>query len=218
MAEKPKSPTAKPKQPAATEQQPQEEPKSKFGLVFKVMVVGLALCILIAIGFAAGVYLKFIDVEKLATELNVSQYPVVGRFFPKTNFEPVELEEDKTAAQPAAPGPQTPLVQSQQPPVSASAMQPANPNLITKEDLEKQAKLQQQQEAKQIAKLARLYSGMKPEAAVAIMKELSDSTVIAIFGKMEEEQVSKILSLFDTQRAARLSEDMLKGRAQQPIL
>lgn len=218
MAEKPKRPTATPKQPAATEQQPQAEPKSRFGLIFKIMVIGLTLCILIAIGFAAGVYLKLIDVEKLAGNLNVSQYPVVGRFFPKTNFEPVELEEDKTAAQPAAPGPQAPAVQSQQSPVAASTMPPASPNLITKEDLEKQAKLQQQQEAKQISKLARLYSGMKPEAAVAIMKELDDATVIAILGKMEEEQVSKILSLFDAQRAARLSEDMLKGRSQRPIL
>ncbi|WP_371371258.1 MotE family protein [Sporomusa aerivorans] len=214
MAEKPKNPPVNSKQPANTVQQPPEAAKSKFGLFFKIMIVALSLCILVAIGFAAGVYLKFIDVDKLAGDLNLSQYPVVGRFFPKTNFEPVELEEDQ-APQPVLP---VPSAQNQQPIASLPAQQPVSPNTITKEELEKQAKIKQQEEAKRISKLARLYTGMKPEAAVAIMHELDDPTVIAIFGKMEEEQVSKILSLLDSKRAARLSEDMLKGRVQQPVL
>lgn len=210
MAEKPKTLAAKPKQslpeptPLASEA---EVPKSKFNVIFKVLSVIVALCILIAIGFAGGVYLKIIDVEKISRDANLSQYPVVARFFPKTNFEPVELDED--AAQPKLPNEQ----QQIQPPAASvlQTPQPSGPNIITKEELEKQAKIKQQEEAKRISKLARLYGGMKPEAAVAIMQDLDDSTVISILGKMEDEQVSKILASFDSARAARITQDMLRG-------
>lgn len=207
MAEKPKVPVANSKQP--------QQPKS--GLLLKIMVAVIVLLILIGIGFAAGVYLKFFDTEKLAKDLNLSKYPVIGGFFPKTNFETVELPEDSIDVQAETPlkSKQTQTLQPQQPPLVS---QPINPNLITKEELEKQAKLKQQGEAKRISKLARLYGGMKPDEAIAIMQELDDSTVLAIFSKMEEEQVSKILALFDSKRAARLTQDMLKGQDQLPSL
>ena len=217
MAEKPKAPAAKSKQPPVITQQISQASQSKFGLLFKVLVIALTLCILIAIGFAGGVYLKLIDVGKLAHDMNLSQYPVVGRFLPKTNFEPVELDEDTVTTQPVSVPPLTPN-QNHQPATAAPTPQLPNANIITKEDLEKQAKLRQQEEAKRISKLARLYGGMKPDAAVGIMKELDDPTVISILGKMEEEQVSKILALFESKRAARITEDMLKGRVQPPSL
>ncbi|SMC65960.1 MotE family protein [Sporomusa malonica] len=203
MAEKPKAPVANSKQ----------LPQSKSGLMFKVMAIAVALLILIVIGFAAGIYLKLIDVEKLANDMNLAKYPVIGGFFPKTNFETVELEEDGSNGQQTAPVKPN-QTQTRQPIPTLPVPQPANPNIITKEDLEKQAKLKQQEEAKRISKLARLYGAMKPEEAIAIMQELDDPTVIAIFSKMEEEQVSKILALLDSKRAARLTQDMLKGQAQ----
>lgn len=217
MAEKPRTPAAKSTQPPVAPPPVQQEPQSKFGLVFKILVVALALCILTAIGFGAGVYFKFFDVEKIAQDMNLSQYPVMERFLPKTNFEPVELAEDMAAPEPATVPPVTPNP-IQQPATLAPTPQTPNPNIITKEDLEKQAKLKQQEEAKRISKLARLYGGMKPDAAVTIMNELDDADVIAIFGKMEEDQVSKILAMFDAKRAARITEDMLKGRRQPPSL
>lgn len=219
MAEKPKTSTANSKRSPAVPPPVTEVPKSKFGLAFKVIAIGLILCILVAIGFAAGIYLKLINVEKIANDMNLSQNPVVGRFMPKTNFEPVELEEDGSTVPELPPTQQTPAAQSPiQQQQLMSMPQSDTPTMITKEDLEKQAKLQQQQEAKRISKLARLYGGMKPEAAVSIMKELDDPTIIAIFGKMEEEQVSKILSMFESKRAARITSDMFKGRVQQPSL
>jgi len=219
MAEKPKTPAVKPKQTTsvATTNAPEAEaPKSKISVVFKVLSILVALCILIAIGFAAGVYLKVIDIEKITKDANLSQYPVVARFFPKTNFEPVELEEDAAVAQRGLPGDPK---QVQSPSVSMlPTPQPSGPTVITKEEVEKQAKIKQQEENKRISKLARLYGGMKPEAAVAIIKELDDPTVISIFGKMEEEQVSKILALIDSSRAARISQEMLRGQPQVPRL
>lgn len=217
MAEKPKTPAAKSKQTVLTPPEIPEAPQSKFGLVFKIVFVALALCILVAIGFAAGVYLKMIDVEKITKDINLSQNPVVGRFLPKTNFEPVELEEDTENIQ-IPPGSALTPNHTQQPVIVPPAEQLPNDNIITKEDLEKQAKLRQKEEAKRISKLARLYGEMKPDAAVAIMKELDDPTIVAIFNKMEEEQVSKILALFESRRAARITENMLKGQVQPPSL
>ncbi|HWR43165.1 magnesium transporter MgtE [Sporomusa sp.] len=205
MAEKQKNPAANSKQ----------SPQPNSGVGLKIMAIIVALLILVGIGFAAGVYLKLIDVEKLASDMNLAKYPVIGRFFPKTNFETVELAEEGAPVQTVVPVKPN---QAQQPTATLLVPQPSNPNIITREDLEKQAKLKQQEEAKRISKLSRLYGGMKPDEAIAIMKELDDPTVIAIFSKMEEEQVSKILALFDSRRAARLTQDMLKGQAQSPNL
>ena len=218
MAEKPKTTANKSKQPPAVDAKvttETEAPKSKFSKIFKVLSIFLALCILIAIGFAAGVYLKLIDVEKIARDANLAQYPVVARFLPKTNFEPVELEEEPTTTQSVKP-----IDPKQTQPPTTSLLpnsQLTGSNIITKEELEQQAKIKQKEEAKRISKLARLYGGMKPDAAVAIMKDLDDPTVIAIFGKMEEEQVSKLLASFDATRAARITQDMLRGQPQVQI-
>ena len=71
-------------------------------------------------------------------------------------------------------------------------------------------KKQQQEENKRIGRLARLYGGMKPDEAVGILNRLDDAEVLAIMGKMEEDQVSKILPLFDSSRAARLTQSMMR--------
>ncbi len=67
-------------------------------------------------------------------------------------------------------------------------------------------------EQKRLSKVAGLYNIMKAEAAVPILNELDDATVILLFSKMEEEQVSKIMTLLEPSRSARLSDAMLKGR------
>ncbi|HWR05344.1 magnesium transporter MgtE [Sporomusa sp.] len=207
MAEKQKKPVANPKQ----------LPQSNSGIGLKFMAIIVTLLILITMGFAAGVYLKLIDVEKLASDMNLAQYPVIGSYFPKTNFETVELAEEGTSVQDEVQVKPN-RAETQQSNDLSAVPRVINPNLITKEDLEKQAKLMQQDENKRISKLSRLYGSMKPGEATAIMKDLDDPTVLAIFSKMEDEQVAKILALFDSKRAASLTQDMLKGRAQLPNL
>lgn len=197
----------KPTKKAVDKQSPQ--PKSS-GLIVKGLAVAVALLILISLGLTAGVYFKLIDVEKLARDLNLTQHPVVAALIPKTNFEPVEIAEDDVAAQRGN-------IQSL-PSVSTPQSVDNNPNLIIRDELDKQVKLQRQEEAKRISKLARLYGGMKPAEAVSIMQELDNYTVLAILGKMEEEQAARILALFDAKRAARLSEDILNGQVRPPAL
>lgn len=189
--------------------QPVEPKKTRKKMLVFAAILGLLM--LAGVGFGLGIYLRLVDVQGLADRLKLSDYPVIGRYFTKqqTNFEPVETDNSGNATKQASEIPaQVPGVNPQSTQVASST--PANP--IDAAENAKRIKAQQQEEAKRIGKLARLYGGMKPDEAVAVLNELDDDTVIAILGKMEEEQVSKIIPLFDTKRAARLTDTMFKGQ------
>lgn len=174
---------------------------------FKIMIVLLVLAMLVGVGFAAGVYFKFFDLNKLAADLKLHQLPVIGQYFPKSN--PIEEANLSVAADVPTP----PAVQAE-PNVSL----PVQPSQALKQpaiaDVEKERleKLRQQEETKRISKLARLYGSMKPEEAVPILNQLDDDIVLLILNKMEDEQVAKLLAAMDNKRAAKLSQFMLKGK------
>lgn len=174
------------------------------GSLLKKMLIAFVIIMLAGVGFALGIYLKLIDLSGIAAKWKLHDYPVIGQYFtpPKTNFEPVEIEDQKDSL-PGSSNP--PVVQS---PVQPPALVPP-PNNI---DRDKQAKIKQQEEAKRISKLARLYENMKPDEAMAILSKLDDATIIDIFSKMDESQVAKIMAQFDADRAARISQAMLKGK------
>lgn len=185
-----------------------EKPKKRLTTIFKALLIVLILLIIAAVGFALGIYLKVIDMENLTARWNLNEYPVVGQYFPqpKTNFEPVELDQQNLL--------EAPINTNVIPPVAPAGVTVpvAEKAKIDDSELQKQAKIKQLEEAKRISKLARLYGGMKPDEAVAILNKLDDNTVIDILGKMEEEQVSKIMALFDPRRAANLTQAMLRGK------
>jgi len=187
------------------DKQPVEPQKS--GKAFKIIAIALVLVMLAGVGFALGIYLKLIDLPGLAGKWKLYDYPVIGQYFtkPQTNFEPVDLE-----SQPGMPDQQPGAAQPQAMLAPISPNPAANP--IDNTELDKQAKRKQQEEAKRISKLARLYGGMKPDEAVTILNQLDDDTVLAILSKMEEEQVAKLMPLFDAKRAARITESMLRGQ------
>jgi hypothetical protein len=185
-----------------------EKPKKKLGTIFKLLLVLIILLILAAVGFAAGIYLNLIDMEGLTKSWKLNEYPVVGQYFPqpKTNFETVELEEEQSQEKPSV---ETKIA----PAATAINEVPLAPKgIVDDSELQKQAKIKQQEEAKRISKLARLYGGMKPDEAVTILSELDDNVVLDILNKMEDEQVSKIMPLFDARRAANLTQAMYRGR------
>lgn len=178
------------------------EPSKPKGSLIKKLLIVFVILLLAGVGFALGIYLKLIDLQGITGNWKLHEYPVIGQYFtpPKTNFEPVEL--DDTSSVPAVmPQPQ-PMQQPAPPPTSS-----LNPADIDKDKL---AKAKQQEEAKKISKLARLYENMKPDEAVPILNKMDDDTVIAILNKMDEGQVAKIMALFDPDRAARLSQTMMK--------
>lgn len=191
----------KPKAPAKDNKKKPEPPKKKSsrGLFIAIAVV-LVLIMLTGGAIAAGIYFKLIDLPAIAAQYKLYDYPLIGKYFPKpaTNFETVDLsdqppeEAKKQAAQEPLPAP----------------LPPASKPEETKENIAKA----KQEEAKRISRLARLYGEMKPDEAVPILKELDDPTVLAILAKMEDGQAAKIMALFDAKRAARLTQDMLKGK------
>ena len=183
-----------------------EKPKKKSSRILKIILILLLLLILAVAAFAVGIYLKFINVQSLVDQWKLNEYPVIGQYFspPKTNFDPVEADPQPPSVLPTNPA--TPTV-----------VQPGDvvPEKIKIDDVEfqKQAKIKQQEEAKRISKLSRLYGAMKPAEAVAVLSQMDDDTVLLILSKMEDEQVAKILALFDARRAAILSQSMLRGRS-----
>ncbi len=54
--------------------------------------------------------------------------------------------------------------------------------------------------------LAKIYGGMKPEAAAPILDRLDDATVLTIFRRMKEKQVGEILPLMTRERAIALTQ------------
>lgn len=182
-----------------------EAPKEKSGGILKVILILLLLLILGAASFAVGVFLKVIDIQELADKWQANEYPIVGQFFPqpKTNFEPVPLDQQSPEVTPSS---------STAPSVQPDTKMPEKTK-VDDTELQKQAKMKQQEEAKRISKMSRLYGSMKPDEAVAILNKMDDDTVLLILSKMEDEQVAKILALFDARRAALLSQSMLRGRS-----
>ena len=192
--------TAKPETPVGTK-------KKKRSNIWIVLLIFLLL-LLACGGFIAGVYLKYIDVQQIGQKMKLYDYPLIGSYFtrPVTNFEIVDLPPETSQNQQSVVPPTVTPLQTPSAVPGAPTVQPTD---AEKDKLLQKAK---QEEAKRISKLARLYGGMKPEEAVSIMNQLDDSTVLSIFGKMEEEQVSKIMAMFDPGRSARLTQDMLKGK------
>lgn len=190
------------------------QPKPSSGRrMFKVVLAVLILAVLAAGGFAAGVYLKVIDLPGLAQKHKLHEYPVIGRYFPQplTNFEPVELDD---SAEPPPPPVLPAAPPAAAPPGPAGQLGEQTPAAPLSEEARLLLLKKQQEEAKLISRQARIYGGMKPEEVVPIMNQLDDGTVIAILNKMEEEQVAKLMAQFDAKRAARLTQSMLKGKPQ----
>lgn len=193
---------------ASKDKQP---PKKSFGL-FKLLLGVLILIMLGGAGFASGVYLNLIDLNKLAGDYKLHQYPIVGKYFPKPpELPPDDIETNESSDLPASvvqpplvqpPGPAEPLLANPTPVVPG----------ISDAEKEKLEKARQQEENKRISKMARLYGAMKPEEAVPILNQLEDDMVITIFSKMEDEQVAKLLALMDNKRAAKLTQTMVKGK------
>lgn len=190
------APPGKSKAKTPAKQQPK---KSRPILTFLLVV--FVLLLLGGGGFAAGVYMNLLDVQRF----KLYEYPIIGQYFPK----PPTNEEisDEITEQVVDPKPQSPAQ-----PTATPATTPPAAALPADADKEKLAKSLKQEETKRISKVARLYGDMKPDEAVAIMTQLDDETVLAVFSKMEEEQVAKILALFEPKRSASLTKEMLKGK------
>ena len=66
-------------------------------------------------------------------------------------------------------------------------------------------------EKKRVSKLARLYNQMKPKDAAKALDALDDDMCIAILQRMDESVVAKIMSEFEEEKTARITQIMYAG-------
>lgn len=185
---------------------------NRFLRLIKILAfILLFLCLIIG-GVFLGVYLRVFDVNAMNEKLELYKYPVIGQYFeqPENIDEKEHSDNIELKSKPAAKSEvKQDLLKNN------NANGRTNPNsavVLTKEEIEKQMKLRQAEEKKRISKLARLYNEMKPEDAVKLLEQLDDNMVLAIMGKMEDDQVVQILPLFNTARGANLTRIMYNGK------
>ncbi|MBN1211348.1 MAG: hypothetical protein JXA92_02115 [candidate division Zixibacteria bacterium] len=81
-------------------------------------------------------------------------------------------------------------------------------NVMDKKVTQKILKIEQA-ESTRISNLARLYDGMDSRAVARLMANLDDATVVAILPRMKQKNASAVLQLMPSQRAAKLSKQMI---------
>lgn len=170
------------------EEQDTGKKKGRLGKLGK----GILLLILIIAGFFLGIYLQIFDSEKLG----LSNVPVIGQFFPKPAEEST-VPDDTSKQDDVADQKKTP--------------EKSKPVKLSQKEIDKLTQQRQADEKKRVSKLARLYNEMKPADAAKILETMDNDIVIAIFQRMDESQVSQILTEFDADRAATISKIMYVG-------
>ncbi len=79
---------------------------------------------------------------------------------------------------------------------------------------QKQSKADAKKQAEGLKQTLALYSALRPEQAAAIMDQMPDDKVLDILPQLKERQAARILNaLADPQRKARLSEQLMEGKA-----
>lgn len=189
-----------------TKGKPAQQPKKLSGCLLYLILTVFAITVITGVTVAAADYLGFISLKNIKEEVGkkyqLQKYPILSKYFPEvdTNFDPVPLGDGSSIPKPVPEPP------------GASVLPDPKTNVFSMTDVLREEEKKKNEAARRVSRLARLYGEMKPVEAVAVMKELDDETVLAIFTKMEDDQVAKILALFETARAAKLTQDMLKGQ------
>ena len=168
----------------------------------KILFGLILLLVLVAGGFALGVYLRLFDTKKLNEEYKLHELPVIGEYFvpPAGSAEKSAQSSDSTVS---APGHGAP---------AASGPKKASESVkITKEEIAKQQAEREKAEKKRITKLARLYDDMKAADAAKVMESLDVDLCIAILQRMDESNAAKIMAAFEPERAAQITQIIYEG-------
>ena len=164
----------------------------------KILFILILLLVLIAGGFALGVYLRLFDTQALNEEYGLHELPIIGEYFvpPAGTEEHSETSTTHTGASPAA---------------AAAPKKSSESVKITKEEIEKQQKEREAAEKKRVTKLARLYNDMKPADAAKVMETLDIDLCIAILQRMDESNAAKVITAFEPSRAAEITQIIYEG-------
>jgi flagellar protein FlbB len=166
-----------------------KENRRKFSL--KILISGLVFFLFVAGALAASMYFKIIPMDL------VQKLP----FMPQNNVA-ADLNNQSNDQQPSPDNTATSSVDIQNTAITPPATTPSVTGSNSANG--------QNQTNRNISKLSQLYSGMKPQEAVAILNNLDDQTISNILKKMDENQAAMILVAMDTKRASAISKEMLK--------
>ena len=167
--------------------------------ILKIVVGLILLLVLIAGGFALGVYLRLFDTKALNEEYGLHELPLVGSYFVPPADAKHTASSTETASQPASAA------------AAAAPKKGSESVKITKEEIEKQQKEREAAEKKRVTKLARLYNDMKPADAAKVMETLDIDLCIAILQRMDEGNAAKVITSFDPSRAAEITQIIYEG-------
>ncbi len=170
----------------------------------KILFGLILLLVLVAGGFALGVYLRLFDTQALNEEYGLHRLPIIGDYFvPPPGSDGAAqtggtANDTGTSAHGVASG--------------GSKKHAENSSVkITKEEIAKQQAAREAAEKKRVTKLARLYNDMKAADAAKVMESLDVDLCIAILQRMDESNAAKIMSSFDPARAAEITQIIYEG-------
>ncbi len=163
----------------------------------KILLVLILILVLIVGGFALGVYLRLFDTKELNEEYKLHELPVIGEYFvPPAGNDETGMQSSSSSSSAST------VTKPKKTPETVK---------ITKEEIEKQQKAREAAEKKRVSKLARLYNDMKPADAAKVMESLDLDLCIAILQRMDEGTAAKILTEFEPDRAAQITQIMYEG-------
>lgn len=168
----------------------------------KILFGLILLLVIVAGGFALGVYLRLFDTQALNEEYHLHELPIVGEYFvPPAG----SAEETQTT------GSQSAQTSSAKPAAAGTPKKVSESVKITKEEIAKQQAEREAAEKKRVTKLARLYNDMKAADAAKVMEALDIDLCIAILQRMDEGNAAKIMAAFEPERAAEITQIIYEG-------
>ena len=167
----------------------------------KILFGLILLLVLVAGGFALGVYLRLFDTQALNEEYGLHKLPIIGEYFVPPTAGESQTAQSSSSGAPALPG-NTAAAAPKKAPESVK---------ISKAEIEKQQKEREAAEKKRVTKLARLYNDMKPADAAKVMETLDIDLCIAILQRMDESNAAKVMTAFEPERAAQITRIIYEG-------
>ena len=181
--------------------------ESSFLTKLRNLLIGLILLVILIVGgFIAAVKYDVLSTENVAMlneNLGLYRLPLVGngKYFevPEgVEWPPKEEEEQLPEPEP---------VIEEKPKLDEKITEVK----IDKKAIDEQRAQREAEEKKRVAKLARIYESMKPEAAANALINVDWDTTVLIFQRMSEDSVAQILSKMDPEVAAQLTEMLYAG-------
>ena len=187
--------------------EPENKKESSFLTKLRNLLIGLILLVILIVGgFIAAVKYDVLSTENVAMlneNLGLYRLPLVGNgkyFEVPEGVEWPPKEEEEVVLEPEPVIEEKPKLDDKITEVK-----------IDKKAIDEQRAQREAEEKKRVAKLARIYESMKPEAAANALINVDWDTTVLIFQRMSEDSVAQILSKMDPEVAAQLTEMLYAG-------